>query len=71
MQEKTAQTKLEDFQKIKYLGRGSFGEVHLVKNIQNEQLLAMKEIDKRQIVQLSNLSIMKKNSIKFCLKKKY
>jgi serine/threonine protein kinase len=34
MQEKIAQTKLEDFQKIKYLGRGSFGEVHLVKNIQ-------------------------------------
>jgi serine/threonine protein kinase len=47
MQEKTSQTKLEDFQKIKYLGRGSFGEVHLVKNIQNQQLLAMKEIDKR------------------------
>jgi len=71
MQDKTAHTKLEDFQKIKYLGHGSFGEVHLVKNILNQQYLAMKEIDKRQIVTLSNFSTTKKNSTKYSSKKKF
>jgi len=35
---------------VKYLGRGSFGEVHLVRNIESKENLAMKEIDKKQLV---------------------
>ena len=37
---------MDDFKKIKYLGRGSFGEVHLVQNNLTNEISALKEIDK-------------------------
>jgi len=37
---------LDDFQKITSLGRGSYGEVFLVKKIANNKLYALKSIDK-------------------------
>ena len=47
---------LEDFKHLKVLGRGSFGKVILVKNINNNKLYAMKILDKKFIVKKNQVS---------------
>ena len=42
--------KTDDFEKISCIGKGSFGEVFLVKNKINEQYYAMKILDKKTII---------------------
>lgn len=37
---------MQDYQKIKSLGKGSYGDVSLVKYIENNKFMALKEIDK-------------------------
>ena len=76
---------LEDFDYIRNLGKGSFGEVVLVKKKSDEKLYAMKAIDKNFLYKVKALFIFsfkpsiypyffviirKKNNIKFILKKK-
>ena len=41
--------KTDDFEKIKLIGKGSFGEVFLVKMKTNDQIYAMKTLDKKTI----------------------
>lgn len=41
---------LEDFKKIKFLGEGKFGQVHLVVHIKTNTLFALKQIKKDSIV---------------------
>jgi serine/threonine protein kinase len=36
----------EDFKKLKHIGSGAFGEVLLVRKTSNNQLYAMKRLDK-------------------------
>jgi len=43
--------KVTDFQKLKLLGKGSFGEVYLVKFKKNNKLYAMKILDKNDIIE--------------------
>ena len=43
--------KVSDFQKLKLLGKGSFGEVYLVKFKKNNKLYAMKILDKNDIIE--------------------
>ena len=38
--------KFEDYKIIKHIGRGTFGKVYLVKNVQTGQFFAMKSIRK-------------------------
>ena len=47
---------LEDFEHLKVLGKGSFGKVILVKNINNNKLYAMKILDKKFIVKKNQVS---------------
>ena len=42
--------KTEDFQKYKLIGKGSFGDVFLVKFKSNNQFYAMKILDKKTVV---------------------
>ena len=42
--------KTDDFEKIKLIGKGSFGEVFLVRNKVNKQYYAMKALDKQTII---------------------
>lgn len=42
-------TSLDDFEKIKTLGTGSFGRVMLVKHKGTEQYFAMKILDKQKV----------------------
>lgn len=42
--------KSDDFEKLKLIGKGSFGEVFLVKNKINNQFYAMKILDKKTII---------------------
>ena len=42
--------KAEDFEKLKLIGKGSFGEVYLAKFKNNSQLYAMKILDKKTII---------------------
>ena len=43
--------KVSDFQKLKLLGKGSFGEVYLVKFKKNNKIYAMKILDKNDIIE--------------------
>ena len=43
--------KVTDFQKLKLLGKGSFGEVYLVKFKKNNKIYAMKILDKNDIIE--------------------
>jgi serine/threonine protein kinase len=40
---------LEDFQVIKCIGEGAFGEVFMVKYLKDNQTYALKQIDKKYI----------------------
>ena len=42
--------KVSDFEKLKLLGKGSFGEVYLVKLKKNNKIYAMKILDKNFII---------------------
>jgi protein-serine/threonine kinase len=42
---------IKDFQKIKLLGKGSFGEVFLVKYIKTNKIYAMKILDKNKVIE--------------------
>ena len=42
---------LSDFKKLKVIGKGSFGKVFLVKNINNERIYAMKVLDKKFVIE--------------------
>lgn len=42
--------KNDDFERLKFIGKGSFGEVFLVKSKSNEKLYAMKILDKEKII---------------------
>lgn len=41
---------MDDFKKIKFLGEGKFGQVHLVCHIKSNTLYAMKQIKKETII---------------------
>ena len=43
--------KVNDFQKIKLIGKGSFGEVYLVKLKKNNKIYAMKTLDKNFVIE--------------------
>ncbi|EGR27973.1 protein kinase domain protein [Ichthyophthirius multifiliis] len=53
LKEKGANIKLEDLRILQKLGVGQFGSVYLVKNIQNNQIFALKIIQKHYIVQIN------------------
>lgn len=42
--------KFHDFQLIKVIGKGAFGEVQLVRHKKNNQVYAMKLLDKMEMV---------------------
>jgi serine/threonine protein kinase len=44
---------INDFEKIKYLGNGSFADVYLVKNNFTNSLSAIKILDKKHIFKVS------------------
>lgn len=46
---------LDDFDRIKTLGTGSFGRVMLVKHKQNGSYYAMKILDKQKVVRLKQV----------------
>ena len=46
MKKKEKSVQKSDFQKIRYIGSGAFGEVILVKKTSDEQIYAMKRLDK-------------------------
>ena len=54
---------LDDFQKLKVLGQGSFGKVYLVKNINSEKVYAMKVLDKKYIINKKQISHTKTERI--------
>jgi len=49
MKSKEKSVQKSDFKNIRYIGSGAFGEVILVKKISDEQIYAMKRLDKRFI----------------------
>jgi serine/threonine protein kinase len=54
---------LDDFQKLKILGQGSFGKVYLVKNINSEKVYAMKVLDKKYLINKNQVSHTKTERI--------
>lgn len=49
-QSKVKESFLNNFDKIKYLGEGKFGQVHLVRHRETSALFALKQIKKDSIV---------------------
>lgn len=47
-----------DFQLIKVIGKGAFGEVQLVRHKQNNQVYAMKLLDKMEMVYLKKFYLL-------------
>ena len=43
--EKKEKLSIKDFEKIKHIGKGSFGEVYLAKNLNKNSLSALKILD--------------------------
>jgi len=41
---------LQDFQKIKVVGRGAYGKVYLVKHAYTDKIFAMKEVKKELVI---------------------
>jgi hypothetical protein len=65
----------EDFEMLGSLGKGSFGEVHLVRKIGGDEFYAMKGLDKHFLFKvrkqfIRNKKIRKKNNIKSSLRGK-
>ena len=54
---------LEDFKTLKTLGKGSFGKVYLVKNINTDKIYAMKVLDKQFVIQKKQISHTKTERI--------
>jgi len=73
---KSGKLTMEDFHKITSIGRGSYGEVFLVKKISNNKLYALKAIDKnfmKKVLEFKknrNNFIRKKKNIRFMLNEK-
>ena len=59
----TANISLDDFKTLKILGKGSFGKVYLVKNINTDKIYAMKVLDKKFVVQKKQISHTKTERI--------
>ena len=59
----TANISLDDFKTLKILGKGSFGKVYLVKNINTDKIYAMKVLDKQFVVQKKQISHTKTERI--------
>ena len=54
---------LDDFKTLKTLGKGSFGKVYLVKNINTDKIYAMKVLDKQFVIQKKQISHTKTERI--------
>ena len=54
---------LEDFKTLKVIGKGSFGKVYLVKNINSDKIYAMKVLDKKFLIQKKQISHTKTERI--------
>uniref|UniRef100_A0A8C3AQA6 Rho-associated protein kinase n=1 Tax=Cyclopterus lumpus TaxID=8103 RepID=A0A8C3AQA6_CYCLU len=48
------QVKLEDFEKVKLIGRGAYGEVHLVRHRASQKVYAMKQLTKFEMIKRSD-----------------
>lgn len=48
-----------DYQKVKNLGKGSFARVNLVRSVSDNQMMAMKEVEKTFLVFLFKIAIIK------------
>uniref|UniRef100_A0AAQ4PXH5 non-specific serine/threonine protein kinase n=1 Tax=Gasterosteus aculeatus aculeatus TaxID=481459 RepID=A0AAQ4PXH5_GASAC len=48
------QVKLEDFEKVKLIGRGAFGEVQLVRHKASQKVYAMKQLTKFEMIKQSD-----------------
>ncbi|XP_068593497.1 rho-associated protein kinase 2-like isoform X3 [Cebidichthys violaceus] len=48
------QVKLEDFEKVKLIGRGAFGEVQLVRHKASQKVYAMKQLTKFEMIKRSD-----------------
>ncbi|TNN49279.1 Rho-associated protein kinase 2 [Liparis tanakae] len=48
------QVKLDDFDKVKLIGRGAYGEVHLVRHRASEKVYAMKQLTKFEMIKRSD-----------------
>ncbi|KAM9840333.1 rho-associated protein kinase 2-like isoform 2-T2 [Aulostomus maculatus] len=48
------QVKLEDFEKVKLIGRGAFGEVQLVRHKASKNVYAMKQLNKFEMIKRSD-----------------
>ncbi|XP_069370860.1 rho-associated protein kinase 2-like isoform X3 [Paralichthys olivaceus] len=48
------QVKLEDFDKVKLIGRGAFGEVQLVRHKASQKVYAMKQLNKFEMIKRSD-----------------
>ncbi len=55
---KSAKLTLDDFHKITTLGKGSYGEVFLVKKTSNNKSYALKAIDKNFMKKVRSLEIV-------------
>jgi serine/threonine protein kinase len=47
---KSARLKVDDFSKVKVIGRGAFGEVQLVRQKSTKKVFAMKTLSKFEMV---------------------
>ena len=54
---------LEDFETLKLLGKGSYGKVYLVKNINSNKVYAMKVLDKQFLIDKNQISHIKTERI--------
>ena len=52
------ESKFEDFQLLKVLGEGNFGKVFLVETVENRDVLAMKVLDKEEIIRGNDVEIV-------------
>ena len=48
-------TSLDDFERKRTLGTGSFGRVMLVRNVKNNKYYAMKILDKQKVIKLKQV----------------
>ena len=59
----SSNTSLEDFKILKILGKGSFGKVYLVKNINTDKIYAMKVLDKQFVIKKNQINHTKTERI--------
>ena len=46
---------IKDFEKIKVIGRGAFGEVRLVREVKSGQVMAMKMLKKSEMLKMNQV----------------